>query len=99
VGKVIDTGLASRAHAIGGSVSQIAATGKTLHPLFSFHGRAGIDGSLALVSSGPFRPGRTFTGSWPVLAVTLANCDSYLKSAAGPKPSCAFDWGTVPLGI
>lgn len=82
-----------------GSVSQIAGKGKTLHPLFSFHGRAGIDGSLALVSSGPFQPGRTFTGSWQVLGATLANCDSYLTSAAPPRPSCAFYWGTVPSGL
>ncbi len=51
------------------------------------------------MSSGPFQPGRTFTGSWQVLTATLANCDSYLTSAAPPKPSCTFDWGTVPSGL
>jgi hypothetical protein len=82
---------------LGGSVSHIA--GKTLQVLFSFRGRAGIGGSLALVSTGPFRPGHTFTGTWQTLAATLTNCDSYLKPAAAPKPSCAFYWGTVPSGL
>ena len=75
-----------------GSISQIAATGQASPPLFSFRGRAGLDGRLALVSSGPFGTGRTFTGTWQTLGAVLANCGSYLKSAATPEPSCTFDW-------
>jgi len=75
-----------------GSISRIAATGQAARPLFSFRGRAGLDGSLALVSSGPFEPGRTFTGTWQTLGAILANCGSYLKSAATPEPSCTFSW-------
>jgi hypothetical protein len=75
-----------------GSISQIAAGGQASQPLFSFRGRAGLDGSLALVSSGPFEPGRTFTGTWQTLRAILGNCRSYLKSAATPEPSCTFYW-------
>jgi hypothetical protein len=67
-----------------GSVSY----GKQLE--FTYHGHAGLNGSLALVSNGPFEPGHTFSGSWQVLAMTLSGCHSYLRSA----PSCTFYWGT-----
>jgi hypothetical protein len=66
--------------ALRGSVSH----GKQV--VFSFHGRAGINGGLTLVSTGPFEAGHTFTGSWQTLAVQLNNCRAYLKAA----PSCTF---------
>jgi hypothetical protein len=75
-----------------GSIRQVTGAGKAAHPLFSFHGRAGIDGSLALVSSGPSEKGRTINGTWQTLAVTLRDCRSYLKSAVTPRPSCTFYW-------
>jgi hypothetical protein len=78
---------------LGGSVSRINSAGKVTHTLFSFHGRAQVNGSLALVSKGPFETGHTFSGSWQTLGVILANCRSYLQSAATPKPSCTFYWG------
>jgi len=71
-----------------GSISPVTAGGKKLRTLFSFHGRAGINGRLDLISTGPFRTGRTFTGIWQTLSVTLGNCRSYLHSA----PSCTFYW-------
>jgi len=74
-----------------GSIARI--TGKASRTLFSFRGRAGIDGSLALVSKGPFRTGHTFTGTWQTLALILGSCGSYLESAATPHPSCTFYWG------
>ncbi len=76
-----------------GSISQVTAAGKAQPRLFSFHGRAGLNGSLALVSSGPFGAGRTFTGTWQTLGLILGHCRSYLKSAATPAPSCTFYWG------
>lgn len=48
---------------LSGSVRHITATGNASPPLFSFRGRAGIGGSLVLVSSGPFQTGRTLTGT------------------------------------
>jgi hypothetical protein len=77
---------------LSGSISPVTATGKASRPVFSFRGRVGIDGSLALLSSGPFEPGHTFTGTWQTLSVLLGDCGSYLKSAASPKPSCTFYW-------
>jgi len=73
-----------------GSITRIS--GKASRTLFSFRGRAGINGSLALVSKGPFRTGHTFTGTWQTLGVSLGNCRSYLRSAASPNPSCTFYW-------
>ena len=73
-----------------GSISRIAASGKASPTLFSFRGRAGIGGSLVLVSHGPFGNGRTFTGTWATLTVNLSHCGAYLKSAATPAPSCTF---------
>jgi hypothetical protein len=58
--------------------------------VFAFHGRAGLNGGLALVSSGPLEAGHTFTGSWQSLSMALNGCQSYLRSA----PSCTFLWGT-----
>jgi len=75
---------------LSGSLSLIAASGKTLHRVFSFHGHAAINGSLALTSTGPYRPGQTFKGTWQTLGITLGNCRSYLKSSATPNPSCSF---------
>ena len=66
----------------------MTGTGKAARPLFSFHGRARLDGSLTLVSSGPSERGRTIRGTWQTLAVVLRDCGSYLKSA----PSCTFYW-------
>jgi hypothetical protein len=77
---------------LSGSVSPVTSTGEASRPLFSFRGRAAIDGSLTLRSSGPFEPGHTFTGTWQTLSVILGDCGSYLKSAASPKPSCTFDF-------
>jgi hypothetical protein len=54
--------------------------------VFSFHGRAALNGSLTLVSTGPFRPGHTFTGSWQTIGVQLSGCRSYLTAAR----SCMF---------
>jgi len=78
---------------LSGSLSRVNSAGKVTHTLFSFAGRARINGSLALVSKGPFGTGRTFTGTWQTLGVILGNCRSYLQSAAVPKPSCTFYWG------
>lgn len=75
---------------LSGSISAVTASGKASRPLFYFRGRAGLNGSLTLLSSGPFEPGHTFTGTWQTLAVLLGDCGSYLKSAASPKPSCTF---------
>jgi hypothetical protein len=50
--------------------------------VFSFHGRATVNGALTLVSNA----GRTFTGRWNSLDLTLNGCRSYLTSA----PSCTF---------
>jgi hypothetical protein len=69
-----------------GSIRPVTAAGKASPALFSFHGRAGINGSLDLISTGPFRTGHTFTGTWQTLSVILGNCRSYLRSA----PSCTF---------
>jgi hypothetical protein len=69
-----------------GSIARIS--GKTSRTLFSFRGRAGVNGSLALVSTGPFRAGHTFTGTWQTLGLILGSCRSYLQSA----PSCTFYW-------
>jgi len=69
-----------------GSIARVS--GKASRTLFSFRGRAGINGSLALVSKGPFRTGHTFTGTWQTLGAILGNCHSYLQSA-----SCTFYWG------
>jgi len=76
-----------------GSLSRINSAGKVTHTVFSFHGRAQLNGSVALVSKGPSGTGRTFTGTWQTGGVVLANCRSYLQSAAAPKPSCTFYWG------
>jgi hypothetical protein len=76
-----------------GSITRITAAGKTAATVFSYHGRAGLNGSLALISTGPFGTGRTFTGTWGTLDAVLGNCRSYLRSAAIPKPSCTFYWG------
>jgi hypothetical protein len=73
-----------------GSLARIS--GKTSRTVFSFRGRAGINGSLALVSRGPFGTGRTFTGTWQTLGAILDNCRSYLRSPASPNPSCTFYW-------
>jgi hypothetical protein len=73
-----------------GSLTLIS--GKASRTVFSFRGRAGVNGSLALVSQGPFRTGHTFTGTWQTLGVILSNCRSYLRSAASPNPSCSFYW-------
>lgn len=67
-----------------GSITRIA--GKVSRTVFSFRGRAGINGSLRLISKGPFGTGRTFTGTWQTLSLILGNCRSYLRSA----PSCTF---------
>jgi hypothetical protein len=64
----------------------ITAAGKASRTVFSFHGRAGINGSLTLISKGPFGTGRTFKGTWQTSSVILANCRAYLHSA----PSCTF---------
>jgi hypothetical protein len=73
-----------------GSLSLISASGKTLRHVFSFHGRTAVNGSLSLTSTGPYRSGRTFSGTWGTLDVTLASCGSYLTSTATPHPSCTF---------
>jgi hypothetical protein len=54
--------------------------------LFTFHGRAAINGSLTLVSNGPADKGHTVTGSWGTTALMINNCRSYLAQA----PSCTF---------
>lgn len=82
--------LSGKPGSLTGSLSRIAASGKTLHRVFSFRGHAAINGSLALISTGPYRTGHTFKGAWQDLGVTLGNCASYLKSPATPKPSCTF---------
>lgn len=73
-----------------GSLSLISASGKTLRHVFSFRGRTAVNGSLSLTSTGPYRSGRTFSGTWGTLDVTLASCGSCLKSTATPHPSCTF---------
>lgn len=75
-----------------GSIGEVSAGGTASPPLFSFHGQAGMDGSLTLVSNGPYQPGHTFTGTWQTLGLTLTHCSSYLRSAATANPSCSFDW-------
>jgi hypothetical protein len=78
---------------LSGSLVQVAASGRTLRRVFSFHdGRTAVNGSLSLVSTGPYRPGHTFTGTWQTLGVTLGACGSYLKSPSAPHPSCSFDF-------
>jgi len=73
--------LTSTTGSLRGSISD----GRRL--VFSFHGRAAIDGGLTLVSKGPAYAGRTFTGRWSgVGGLTLNGCRSYLASA----PSCTF---------
>jgi hypothetical protein len=54
--------------------------------LFTFRGRAALDGSLTLVSNGPADAGHTVTGTWSSIALMLNNCRSYLTQA----PSCTF---------
>jgi hypothetical protein len=82
--------LSGAPRSLSGSVSQVTASGKTARRVFSFHGRAAIDGNITLVSSGSSEAGRTLTGTWQTLGVTLAGCGSYLRSAAIPRPSCTF---------
>jgi hypothetical protein len=62
--------------ALHGSVSY----GKRV--VFTFRGRAGLNGNLTLVSN----TGRTITGSWQSLGLTLSHCRSYLAHAS----SCTF---------
>jgi hypothetical protein len=84
--------LSGQPSSLSGSLSRISASGKTTYRVFSFHGRYAVNGSLALTSTGPYRTGHTFTGSWGTLDVTLGNCGSYLKSPATPRPSCTFSF-------
>jgi hypothetical protein len=78
---------------LSGSVKEITATGASLPALFGFHGQAAVDGTISLLSAGPFEPGHTFTGTWQTLGLDLHDCLSYL--AASPKPSCMFYWSGV----
>jgi hypothetical protein len=67
-----------------GSLHGSVSHGKRV--VFAFRGQAGLNGSLTLVSRGPFEAGHTFTGSWQSLGVQLNHCRSFLTTAR----SCTF---------
>ncbi len=78
--------LSGKPGSLSGSLSLIAASGKTLHRVFSFRGHAAINGSLALTSTGPYRTGHTFKGTWQTLGMTLGNC-ALVPEVARPPPN------------
>jgi hypothetical protein len=70
--------------ATAGSLRGSISYGKRV--VFTFSGRAAVNGGLTLVSNGPADSGHTLAGSWNYQGVTLNGCRSYLTAA----PSCVF---------